>query len=243
MIRVLITSFNSSQYISRTLASIASQTVKDWKVYITDDISIDGSREYIKTLISGNSKFELIENEKKFWQTGNYWQVCQRGEIDDDDIAVTVDGDDWLPNETVFERILQYYAGGKTLLTFGQFVYYDGKNYTQGFTHKPDDFNNFRQLPWTSSHLRTFKVKVFRQINYKDVIDPETNWFFTNAGDVVLFSPMMEIAGENQIKWVDDINYVYNIETDLNEHKTSLNKTNRIVNMLKTYPKYSRIEF
>jgi len=241
MIRILTTNYNTSAYIHRFIYSLQSQSVKEWKCYITDDMSTDGSQPYIQSLISGDDRFELIENIKKFWQTGNYYQVLQKEEIDDNDIVITVDGDDWLPDDGVFQRVLDYYSDGNTWITFGQFMHYQGENnYKKGFSRKPQPFSEVRRLPWTSSHLRTFKAFLFRKIKYEDLLD-DNGYFYKTAGDVVCITPMLEMAGEERVKYVDDINYVYNVETELNEYKTKLSDQIRVTKKIAEKAKYERI--
>lgn len=244
MIRVLTTYYNSPHYSVRMIDSLQMQTFKDWKCYITNDMSTDGSEQQIEYLINGDPRFELINNTEKMWQTGNYYQVVHKEEVDDKDICITVDGDDWLPDANVFKRVLSYYADGKTLMTFGQFEYYEGYGKTKpGFCRKPD-LNNVRTSPWTSTHLRTFKAGLFRKVKKEDLMFEARSdglGFIDMAGDVVCFSPCIEMAGEDRIKYVNDINYVYNIETPLNEFKTGLSHSHECVRIAASKPKYERI--
>ena len=243
-IRILSTCYNCSKYVHKPIASLQMQTVTDWVCYITDDQSTDGTDSYVQMLIEDDPRFVLIRNEKKYWQTGNYWETLQRPEIDNNDICITLDFDDWLPDENTLKRALEYYQDPNIWMTFGQFEYYYGisKPNKKGFARQPEPFDQARYLPWTSTHLRTFKAGLFRKINKQHVIDPDTGWYFTNAGDVVLFTPMLEMAGQMHVKYTNDINYIYNVETDLNEFKTSLDKTNRTNQIIRNWKPYQRLE-
>jgi glycosyltransferase involved in cell wall biosynthesis len=229
-------------YIDKCVNSIKNQSVNEWKCYITDDMSTDDSIPFINHLIESDNRFELISNTKKHYQTGNYWQILQRKEIDDNDICITVDGDDWFFNEFVLERVLDYYSDPNIWMTFGQFMFDDGKKQKVGFTHKPKVFDKARYTGWTSTHLRTFKAFLFRNIEKKDLINPKTNNFWESAGDVVCFSPMLELAGEDRIKYVNDINYVYNIETPLNDYKLNLKLQEHITQEIRKLSQYKRLE-
>ena len=48
---ILTTLFNAENYIERCLYSIMSQTFKDFKCYITDDMSTDKSVDIVKKII------------------------------------------------------------------------------------------------------------------------------------------------------------------------------------------------
>ena len=71
---VILTGFyNAEQYIERCLGSIMGQTHKDFKCYITHDLSTDNSVSLVKQMISGDDRFILIDdNEKKIIQS---WQL------------------------------------------------------------------------------------------------------------------------------------------------------------------------
>ncbi len=242
MIRVLTTSYNGSKYVKMCLESLKAQEITDWKCYITDDMSTDNSIEVIENLIKGDPRFRLIKNSQKFYQTGNYYQVLRLPEIANEDICVTLDGDDWLYDSRVFNRVLNYYEDCKTWMTFGGYVHFNGRvdiGTVYGW-HKPTPFNNARNLSWSSSHLRTFKAGLFRKIDPNDIVK-ENKSFYNAAGDVVLFNPMLEMAGEDRVKYVNDMNYVYNIETDLNEHKKMFNESVAIVQEIGRKPKYKRL--
>jgi glycosyltransferase involved in cell wall biosynthesis len=237
MIRVLTTCYNAKKYIGKCIDSLKSQTV-DFRCYITDDISTDESVEYVEGLIESDERFILIKNTTKMYQPGNYWQVLQRDEIDDEDICVTVDGDDWLPNDEVLANVTKYYEDPNIWITCGQFLEYKGVNkYARGFTTKPNSFNNLRKLPWRSSHLRTFKAWLFREIQEEDLKAPNGNYWEV-TGDLSFMFPMLEMAGMERAYYTQDINYIYNVETDLNDFKVNLSKQLQYANLIRAKKPY-----
>ena len=129
-------------------------------------------------------------------------------------------------------------------MSFGQFIYFngDGKPSGPGFTRKPAPFSSARTGPWISSHLRTFKAGLFRKIKKEDLLGPDEPTFMSMAGDVACFSPCLEMAGEDRVKYVNDINYVYNTETPLNEFKTGLQHSMRCSQHIASKPQYQRID-
>jgi glycosyltransferase involved in cell wall biosynthesis len=48
---ILTTAYNCENYIERCLYSLMSQRFKDFKCYITDDMSTDGTVEKVKSII------------------------------------------------------------------------------------------------------------------------------------------------------------------------------------------------
>ena len=151
---ILTTAYNCEQYIQKSLYSIMSQKFKDFNCYITDDASTDNTVSVVKNIIKDDPRFHLIENHCKWYQPGNYDQIIRGREIDDDEICVEVDGDDWLPNASVFEKINEIYLDKDVWMTSGSFRYHDGR---PGFSNPPAVFENIRKQTFTLSHLRTWK--------------------------------------------------------------------------------------
>ena len=64
---ILTTTYNCENFVERSLLTIMSQRFKDFKCYITDDMSTDNTVEIIKKTISGDDRFILIENKEKMY--------------------------------------------------------------------------------------------------------------------------------------------------------------------------------
>ena len=54
---ILTTTYNCENYVEKSLMSIMSQRYDDFKCYITDDLSTDGTVEVIKKTISNDCSF------------------------------------------------------------------------------------------------------------------------------------------------------------------------------------------
>jgi glycosyltransferase involved in cell wall biosynthesis len=215
-----------------------TQTYKDFKCYITDDLSTDSTVKKIKDFIKGDDRFVLIENKTKFYQSGNYDQVI-RGEydIDDEDICIEVDGDDWLPDSRVFERVVETYKSGDIWLSNGSFRYHDGRT---GFSQPHTTFEDIRQKPFTLSHLRTWKVFLWRNIKPEDLKDSEgNNWKI--ACDLAFMFPMVEMCGPEHYKFMYEINYIYNESNPLNEHKVNLNDVHKMNHLIRSFKPYEKL--
>jgi glycosyltransferase involved in cell wall biosynthesis len=234
-----VTLYNSSDIVERTLASIMSQTYKNFVCYITDDISTDNSADVVENFIKGDDRFILIRNKEKKYQGGNYDLICRDTEgIDDEDIFVEVDGDDWLPDNKVFERVIDHYNSGDIWIANGCFKYSDGR---MGFSQPVKDFQNLRQKSYTASHLRTWKIFLWRNIKREDLYDDD-GYYWTTTGDLSFMYPMLEMSGEEHYKFMDEINYIYNEQNPLNDHKVNMSKVNYYVGYARKKQKYNKIE-
>ena len=61
------------------------------------------------------------------------------------------------------------------------------------------------------------------------------------AGDIFFLIPMIEMCGFEHSKYVTDANYIYNVETTLNEFKTDLPKSQMYADMGRAKKPYVRI--
>ena len=217
--------------------SIMSQRYDDFKCYITDDLSTDGTVEVIKKTISNDPRFVLIQNTKKMYQPGNYDQIIRGMNIKDDEICVEVDGDDWLPNSNVLSFINDVYKDENVWMTSGSFKYHDGR---PGFANPPRNFTNIRKQTFTLSHMRTWKSWLWKKIKEKDLKDNDGN-YWSVAGDLSFMYPMLEMSGEKHFKYISETLYIYNESNPLNDHKVNMPKVSSTVNVIRNKSEYDLI--
>jgi|TARA_R110000782_G_scaffold222473_1_gene309485 glycosyltransferase involved in cell wall biosynthesis len=230
-----VTLYNSGDVVEKTLGSIMSQTYKNFVCYITDDLSTDNSADIVENFIKGDGRFHLIRNTEKRYQGGNYDLICRDTEgVDDEDVFIEVDGDDWLPDSKVFERVVTHYESGNIWIANGTFRYSDGR---KGFSSEIKNFGDLRQKSYTASHLRTWKIFLWRNIKRTDLYD-DSGYYWTTTGDLSFMYPMLEMSGEEHYKFMDEINYIYNEQNPLNDHKVNMGKVNYYVNYAKKIKKY-----
>jgi glycosyltransferase involved in cell wall biosynthesis len=218
---VILTGFyNAEQYIERCISSIMGQSFTDFKCYITHDLSTDNSVKLIKEMIEGDDRFILIDdNEKKLYQTGNFDKVIRNNpNISDNEVLVEVDGDDYLPDGDVLKRIDGLYKDQNIWIANGSFRYHNGP---VGFSSKQTNFHILRKTNFTASHIRTWRAFLWRNIKEEDLRD-ENGDYWQWSGDLCFMFPMLEMAGEEHYTFMSDVNYVYNAENPINEHKVDM---------------------
>jgi glycosyltransferase involved in cell wall biosynthesis len=234
---VLTTTYNCEQYIEKCLYTIMTQRFKDFKCYITDDLSTDNTVDIIKKTIQGDDRFILIENHNKMYQPGNYEQVIRWRGIPGEEICVEVDGDDWLSDSNVFTRVNEVYKDENVWMTSGSFKNTRGMT---GFASKPASFDNIRKQLFTLSHLRTWKSWLWKKIKEEDLKD-ENGEYWKVAGDLAFMFPMFEMSGEEHYRFLTDINYVYNETNPLSDHKVDLNATVVLANKIRNKTPYQKL--
>ena len=235
---VLTTLYNCEEWITKCIQSIKDQNYDNYKCFVLNDMSTDSSVEKAKEAIGDDPRFVIVENTKKYYQTGNYDQIIRSDHVLDEDICVEVDGDDWLPDSGVFDRVLETYADGETWIAFGQFNYADGR---KGFAQQ-GRVSQCRTSVFTMSHLRTWKAFLWRNIQVEDLYTT-TGWYSDGGGDVFFMTPMYEMATERHTKFMEDINYIYNDDNPLNDHKRESNPQHQHADFARSKPPYGSLNF
>jgi glycosyltransferase involved in cell wall biosynthesis len=236
---ILTTLYNAKEYVEMCLASIMTQTYKNFVCYITDDLSTDGSAEIVEECIKHDPRFKLVRNTNKLYQGGNYDSIIRdNSDIDDEDIIVECDGDDWLSDRKVLERVVNHYNSGDIWIANGTFRYSDGGD---GFAKPVNSFETLRQDTFTASHLRTWKAFLWREIKKEDLLDPKTGAYWNTAGDLSFMYPMLEMAGEEHYLFMPEINYIYNEHNPINDHKVNMPEVIRICNEIRVMPQYKKL--
>lgn len=235
---ILTTVYNCEQYIERCIRTIQHQRYRNFKCYLLNDMSTDASVKVAKNTFGDDDRFVVVNNSKKKYQAGNYDFILRDTNlVSDEDIVVEVDGDDWLPDSNVLNRVVDYYSDGKTWITYGQFIYTSGN---PGLS-APVDIANIRTARFTASHLRTWKVWLWNKIKPADLL--VDGQYAECSGDVYFMMPMLEMAGEENSKFTGDINYVYNFENPIGDSKGErLSLTNKFAKLGREKASYTKYE-
>lgn len=240
MLRILVPFYNCARYLPQCLRSLQTQEGVDFRVYLMDDVSTDGSFPLALQHSQGDSRFELIRNPRKMWQVGNYDQICQRGDLDDDDVCITVDGDDWLPDPGVFSRIAKVYEDPGVWLTWGNFRFWPRGDNRVSCAQPCDDVTTCRSIPWQFSHLRTFRTFLWRRIKPADLRDVDGS-YVASAGDLAFMLPMLEMCGNEHAKYLPQVNYIYNEQNPIGDGRSKFTQQERCAALIRSRPRYARL--
>jgi glycosyltransferase involved in cell wall biosynthesis len=241
MLRVLTTLYNARPFIDRCIKTIREQSIRDWRCYVLNDLSTDGSDEDVARTAKHDDRIILINHSRKLYQVGAYLNAISRSEIADDDICVTVDGDDWLPDRLVFQRVLDAYSDRNIWLTWGSMVIFQDDTIRSSELCQPiSNWENVREHKWVTSHLRTWKAFLFRAINPRDLKDAHGNYWRV-SGDRAFMLPMLEMAGPDHGKFLPEINYVYNNTNPLSDHRVNYKMQFEILDAIRALPPYARL--
>jgi len=223
--KIITPAYEAEDFIENALISVLNQDYDNFEHIITDDGSKDGTVNKIKEFIEKNDcgeHLKLIENDENVGAMCNLYNMIQEMNAEDEDVIITLDGDDWLNGENVLTRLNEIYEEEDCWLTYGSYIEYpSGRNSSFHVSEYSADIiesGDFKKDPqWRASHLRSFKYHLAERLTKEDLTE-EDGMFYQMAYDFALMFPMMEMARE-RIKFVSDLLYVYNDANPINEHK------------------------
>lgn len=242
---IIVPGYNCEMWMEKCFESINSQSYKNYKVVVIDDASENPDHFRKIQQYCMNKNWLFIRNKYNHGALNNILLATSLLNLDDNDIIVTVDMDDWLNDENVLSRINLHYQDN-TDICYGRFKYYCPSE-SSGIKHnsigysenvKDEIFKNksFRKEGWVYSHLRTFKYKLWRKIRREDLLDPNNKELLRYTWDLAFMYPMLEMS--SKISWCNNVNYVYNIEHPNNDFKKNLSYQTELEKYIRSLPCY-----
>lgn len=238
--KIVVPSFNSVDFLPKTLHSIEIQTYKNYDVCVIDDAStIKRQKEIIQEYSSRNG-WKAIYHDKNQGALAGLIEAIQGFNCQDDDVIVVIDGDDWLAHENSLQRLHRAYAENEITMTWGQCeIYPPGKTpmkYAQPIPDMIIDQKLYRDIPFVFWHPATFKYLLWKQIKDQDLRDVNGEYFRVLKDKATLF-PMLEMSGKKKM-FIDETLYIYNLSNPLNDYATNLEEIKRVDLLLKSRPRY-----
>ncbi len=239
--KIVVPSFNSVDYLPKTLQSIEMQTFKDYDVCIIDDGStLKKQREIIEDFSKRNGWKKIFHQTNQGALQGLV-EAIKLLECEDSDVVVVIDGDDWLAYEHVLDTLHRAYTDHDILMTWGQCeIYPPGKTpmkYAQPIPEMVIDQQLYRDIPFVFWHPATFKYFLWRHIDDRDLRDINGEYFRVLKDKATLF-PMLEMCGHKKM-FIGETLYIYNIGNPLNDYANSREEIDRVDLVLKNRRRYS----
>jgi glycosyltransferase involved in cell wall biosynthesis len=229
---VLVTVHNSVEWIGKCLDSVIHQDYKNYTIVVVDDYSTDGTWDVISKY---NTK--SLRNDVRLGHSlPNMETGIMKFSLDMEDIIITLDGDDWLYNSQVLSY-LNYVYQENVWLTYGQYAPASGAyaNYCRPIYNTQE----YRRTGiWVTSHLRTFKRKLWDLINKND-FKLESGEYLPTCGDLAFMYPMIEMAGMHRIRFIPQVLYIYNDlnpQNDMKKYPELMQKTATYLQNKPIYP-------
>lgn len=238
---IIIPSFKNENWAEKNILSALNQNYDNFKVLFTDDNSPDETFNIVQKIVSSHKnkdKAILVKNDNRKGALENLYNMIHS--CNDEDIILTLDGDDWLADTEVLHRLNYYYSNFDIWMTYGQYKNYPDNHVGVSQNIPTNIINNasYRKFTWCSSHLRTFYAWLFKLIKKEDLMHHGS--FLSMTWDMAMMFPMLEMAG-NRHKFISDILYIYNLTNPINDHKVDVKLQQSLDRMIRSKPKYQQL--
>ncbi len=244
---IVIPSYNCADALDRCLNSVSELSYARKTVYVVDDASTDINHTRIAEGWCKSHNHTFIHNSTNRGALANIVNAIAVAEPDDDDVVVTIDGDDRVhPNAL---EIVNWAYQDDVLLTYGRFMFETfGRSAAGirpgsfGYESAPDSVaqtKSFRDTDWVFSHLRTFKYALWKNIKPAD-LKTSVGQYFDVAWDLAFMYPMMEMAPRH-IKYINFPLYHYNVSNPQNDFKTKQRRQLELAQIIKRKPRYETV--
>jgi len=238
--KIVVPFYNVEKWIRATINSIKAQDYDDYECVLIDDLSSDAAADVATRLIDDDKRFHFISNKKKKYALGNTIQGIEYLKPTPEHVIMVLDGDDWFSSPSVLSRLNKEYEEKQCWMTYGSYLEFPSGNRGKFARQLPQEIitnNSFREYPWCTSQLRTFKYHLWQDIKAEALVDEETDVLYDIAGDLAYMFPMLEMTG-NKSAYIKEILYIYNLETPLNDHKKDNRRQMSFEHQIRNKEKY-----
>ncbi|MGE0009514.1 MAG: glycosyltransferase family 2 protein [Candidatus Babeliales bacterium] len=224
---VLICSYNNAPWVKKNLDSVCMQHYTNWRIVYFDDASTDDTYDLVIDYVHRHNisdKCTLITAPSRGRKLKNLYTAFHHY-IDDHEIIVQLDGDDWFAHENVFSCINTLYQKHDIWMSYGN--YQNVPNQARQalvMDMIPEHIveNRLFRQQLMFMHLRTFYGWLAKQIRIADLMsahlsDYKSN-FYPASNDAATIWPMFEMAW-HRFAFIEEIMYYLNRSNPINGFK------------------------
>jgi hypothetical protein len=135
-----------------------------------------------------------------------------------DDVICLLDGDDKLIDKNSLQAVEEAYKDKNVWVTHGSYIKNSG--HYGGFNGEYKSTANIRKDPWRASHLKTFRVGLWKHLPEDTFLDKDGEWLKV-CSDTALMYPIIELASLKRVRFISKPIYLYNDLNPENDHKVS----------------------
>ena len=265
---VIIPSYNNVEWCQANLDSVLMQKYSNYRVIYINDCSQDGTQQAVESYIKQHSVdyhvlnfnnqhasiaemladfikqinaephfFILVNNAMRCGALENLYKAIHS--CKNDEICITLDGDDWLAHGKVLKQLNTLYAG-EVWLTHGTIKEYPTGHvsWSEPVSEQAIQNNSYRKFK-CAGHLRTFYAWLFKKIELQDLLWQDK--FFPMTWDMAMMYPMCEMAAERHT-FIPEVNMIYNMANALNDNKVNAQLQRDLDHYIRNKPPYTRLE-
>tara|TARA_R100000008_G_scaffold18646_1_gene9473 strand:+ start:2830 stop:3591 length:762 start_codon:yes stop_codon:yes gene_type:complete len=243
--KIIVPFYNVEKWIKICIKSVKRQKYRNFQCILVDDHSTDNTTSIIEKEIEKEENFTLIKSPERTnaGALASIYHGTEHSNPNPEDVIIILDGDDWFINEGVLQKLCDIYTEKQCWMTYGSYMEFPlgrrGK-FSKQIPKEVVEKRTFRENEWMSSHLRTYKYKLWRLIKKEDLCISEGK-FYPMAADLPTMIPMLEMAGARSC-FVEDMLLVYNRTNPNNEDKVNHSLQLSIEKEIRSKKRYPLLE-
>jgi glycosyltransferase involved in cell wall biosynthesis len=209
---IVSTERNAGRDLLRCLDSVHGQRYPrdNFRHLVIDDASTDDTPALVEAWCEQHPG-HTVDLVRRSQRRGGTWNTLDGiRQADSEAIVVELNGDDWLPDPGVLSFLNKVYQDPGVWMTYNTQRESTGViPFQLPLPREIRRSRTYRDHPWATSHLHTFRRPLFDHVPERIMVDPETGTFWESADDVALYFYMLELAGDHALH-VWRITYLYN---------------------------------
>jgi glycosyltransferase involved in cell wall biosynthesis len=174
-----------------------------------DDASTDATPDLVRGWLTDHPdhRVQFIQNTERRGMLANNLVGFRKAE--DGDIGIELNGDDWIPDSKVLSFFNRVYSNEDVWMTYNTLRQTDGTVLFQlPPPHTVSISRAYRNAPWMTSHLHTFRMRLYQCLSDDVFVDPATGSFWDLSQDMAVYLPMLELAGDHA-RHIERITCIY----------------------------------
>lgn len=214
--KIVSVGWRCADWWERTLASVQSQSIDNWDVWVTYDGGDDAGPAIEQWCNDHGDRWNFTQTDQQQYAVRNQWETIQRLAPEDDDIIVFLDLDgDQLAHPDVLAHLATYYARGD-LLTYGSYQPVPWADTCSPATPFPPEVvasNSYRRHILQGggchfNHLRTMKGCIAKAIP-ESYFKWEHGEWYGGGTDYIFMTAGLELAG-GRYSCIPEVLLLYN---------------------------------
>lgn len=231
--KIIITSYNNEEWTETCLDSVKNQTYTNYEVLFFNDGSTDKTLNKAYQNLHYGGRFRVINLEENHTKSKIFATMLDE-HVEDNDIVLFLDGDDWLSDDEVLFSINEYYKLNDPWVAYGGMVVWNGgEDISEPYPQNSEfpihiiQTRDYRKDTWRSSHLKTMRGFIWKSINKSHFLSNQDNKYILGPDDLVIMFDALEKCPPNKISRFNFHTYVYNhSQTNVSRIHEHQNKRN-----------------
>lgn len=223
---------DNEKYATESLKSVFMQDYHNWHMVYVNTKANEKFAQTVKNNLDSD-KFILSPKESKS-DVAVYYQMANDFCLDDE-VMVFLNDDVFFIDSKVLSKLAAIYESDKIWMTYGAWVA-SSRGFMAINPIKNDNTRNYGYL----GQLCTSYSWLFKKINANDL--KINGQFFNAGGDLAWKYPMLEMAGEQRVKFIEDITYIFHYKSNYDYEIDYLAEKIANEKYIKAMPKYNPIK-